>query len=119
MRDASDIKAYHAHIYFDPATKPFALTLREAITARFTVEMGRVHDVPVGPHPQSMYQVAFAIDEFAKLVPWLMLNRGALSILVHPRTDDEVADHERLPLWLGTPLPLDIEFLRNLPPGAG
>lgn len=114
MREASDIRAYHAHIYFDPSTKPFALELREAIGARFTVELGRVHDVPIGPHPQSMYQVAFAVEEFAKFVPWLMLNRGELSILVHPRTSDEVADHERLPLWLGPQLPLNIEFLREL-----
>ena len=29
MRDVSDIRAYHAHIYFDPATKPcnFAMLL--------------------------------------------------------------------------------------------
>ena len=113
MRDASEISGYHAHIYFDPATKPVALAIREAIAARFTVELGRVHDVPVGPHPIAMYQVAFATDELAKILPWLMLNRGGLSILVHPRTSDEVADHETHPLWLGAPLPLDIDFLRR------
>jgi aromatic ring-cleaving dioxygenase len=38
-----------------------------------------------------------------------------LSILVHPRTGDDVADHDTQPLWLGRQLPLDIEFLRKLP----
>jgi len=42
-----------------------------------------------------------------------MLNRAGLSILVHPRTGDDVADHETNPLWLGASLPLDIEFLRQ------
>jgi DOPA 4,5-dioxygenase len=41
-----------------------------------------------------MCQLAFAGDQFAAVVPWLMLNRGGLSILVHLVTDDPVADHE-------------------------
>ena len=108
------IRSWHAHVYYDPGTRPAAERLREAIGAGFEVQLGRWHDEPVGPHPTSMYQVAFAVEEFPKLVPWLMLNRGVLSILVHPRTDDEVADHERLPLWLGRQLPLNIEMLRAI-----
>jgi aromatic ring-cleaving dioxygenase len=67
----------------------------------------------MGPHPKAMYQLAFAPDQFAKLVPWLMLNRGALSILVHPCTGDDAADHDTNPLWLGDRLPIDIELLRR------
>jgi aromatic ring-cleaving dioxygenase len=116
MRDASDIRGYHAHIYTpDPASREVAARLREAIPTLFTVQLGRWHDNPIGPHPGSMYQVAFAADEFAKIVPWLMLNRGGLSILVHPETGNDVEDHETNPLWLGTPQPLDIDFLRRLP----
>jgi aromatic ring-cleaving dioxygenase len=75
--------------------------------------LGRWHDQPVGPHPVPMYQVAFAVDEFARLVPWLMLNRGELSVLVHPLTGDDYADHAQFALWLGTPLPLNLEVLRR------
>jgi DOPA 4,5-dioxygenase len=113
MRDASEITGYHAHVYFEAATKDLALTLREAISARFTIEMGRVHDRPIGPHTMPMYQVAFSPDEFAKIVPWLMLNRGGLSVLVHPCTGDDPADHDTNPLWLGRQLPIDVEFLRR------
>ena len=82
------IRSYHAHIYYDPATRPVAERLREAIGDGFTVELGRWHDEPVGPHPISMYQVAFAVAEFPRLVPWLMLNRGGLDVLVHPQTGE-------------------------------
>src|SRR2546426_966665 len=79
---------YHAHIYYNAATRPVAERLREAIGNRFEAELGRWHDAPVGPHPAPMYQVAFPAGEFPRLVPWLMLNRGGLKVLVHPQTDD-------------------------------
>jgi DOPA 4,5-dioxygenase len=113
MREASEIQGYHAHVYFDEHTREIAARLREAIGERFTTKLGTWHERKVGPHPQWMYQVAFETAEFAKLVPWLMLNRSGLSILVHPRTGDDVADHDVNPLWLGKALPLDLEFLRR------
>jgi DOPA 4,5-dioxygenase len=61
-----------------------------------------------------MYQVAFAPEEFLRLVPWLMLNREGLDILVHPLTDDSVADHTQFALWLGMPQPLRVEVLRSV-----
>jgi len=115
MQEPAAIHGYHAHVYFSPETKAFAVSLRDELTVRFAVELGRVHDVPVGPHPGPMYQVAFKPDEFARVVPWLMLNRRGLSILVHPETGDDVADHRDNPLWLGVPQALDIGFLERLP----
>ena len=46
---------------------------------------------------------------------WLMLNREGLDILVHPLTDDSVADHTQFALWLGAPQPLRVEVLRRGP----
>jgi aromatic ring-cleaving dioxygenase len=114
--DIGRIEGYHAHVYYDPETRAVAERLREAIGARFEVKLGRWHDRPVGPHPKSMYQLAFAVPEFSRLVPWLMLNRAGLSVLVHPVTGDDYEDHAYHPLWLGTALPLDLESLRE--PGA-
>ena len=112
MRDASAITGYHAHVYYDPDTRELAGQIRAGLEA-FTVELGRWHDRPIGPHPKPMYQVAFAPDQFAQVVPWLMLNRAGLCILVHPITGDDVADHDVNPLWLGDRLPIDLEFLRR------
>jgi aromatic ring-cleaving dioxygenase len=111
--DLASIEGYHAHIYYDPPTRPLAEHLREGLGAGFEVRLGRWHDQPVGPHPVSMYQVAFPIAEFARLVPWLMLNRAGLSVLVHPLTGDDYEDHATFPLWLGQPLPLKLEILKR------
>lgn len=73
--------------------------------------MGRFHDRPVGPHPMWSYQVAFAPALFAGLVPWLLLNRGALDVFVHPNTGDDLADHRDRALWLGRSHILDLAAL--------
>jgi aromatic ring-cleaving dioxygenase len=113
--EPSPVKGYHAHIYYAPETRATAERLRAGIGDRFEARLGSWHDEPVGPHLVAMYQVAFAAEEFPALVPWLMLNREGLDVLVHPLTDDSVADHTRFALWLGTPLPLRLEVLRRGP----
>jgi aromatic ring-cleaving dioxygenase len=111
--DPTQIEGYHAHIYYDPDTRAQAAALREAIGEAFTTRLGRWHDVPVGPHPVAMYQVAFGVDQFPRLVPFLMLKRDGLNVLVHPVTGDDYEDHADYALWLGTPLPLKLEALRH------
>jgi aromatic ring-cleaving dioxygenase len=102
------ILSYHAHVYYDPAlTRAQAEALRQRIAERFAVQLGRWHDMPVGPHNLAMYQVAFATEVFAAFVPWLMLNRGALDVLVHPNTLAPRDDHLHHALWLGDKLPLN------------
>ncbi|MGH7046271.1 MAG: DOPA 4,5-dioxygenase family protein [Stellaceae bacterium] len=111
--DPSRIDGWHAHIYYDPATREKAERLRQGIGERFAARLGSWHDEPVGPHPVSMYQVAFAGSEFPLLVPWMMLNRDGLDILVHPQSGDSIADHTRFAMWLGQPMPLRLEVLRR------
>ena len=96
------IGSFHAHIYFDgDAQRDAALALREQISQRFSVTLGRVHDRLVGPHARAMYQVAFDAASFGNFVPWLMLNRQGLTVLVHPNTRDERRDHLVHALWMG------------------
>jgi aromatic ring-cleaving dioxygenase len=111
MGDVSKIFAYHAHVYFDIERLETADRLRDEIPKLFTVEMGKMFCMPIGPHPTPFFVVEFGLAEFDKIVPWLMLNRDGLSVLVHPRTGDEPADHTTHAGWLGAPLTLDISLL--------
>ena len=113
----SEIKGYHAHVYYDAATKPKATQLREALLAKFKVEPGGFSDAPVGPHPVSQFNVIFETPAFPDVVPWLMLNRDGLDILVHPLTDSSYNDHTALAMWLGNPVDLNTSMLRHAPVG--
>lgn len=107
------IKDWHAHVYFDAGTKEAALAIRDAVAAGFPdAAIGRVHERPVGPHPEWSFQVAFAPALFGTIVPWLALNRRGLDVLVHPNIDDAVRDHTDHAMWLGHDHPLDVERLK-------
>ena len=107
----SEIRGYHAHVYYNPETKPAAAQLRETLLGKFKVEPGGFSDEPRGPHPISQFNVIFETPEFQNIVPWLMLNREGLDVLVHPLTDSNYDDHSKNALWLGTPVPLKLNVL--------
>jgi DOPA 4,5-dioxygenase len=108
------IKSFHAHVYFEPQTRQEAELLRARMEHEFPDAIyGRWHDRPVGPHPSSMFQVAFGTDMFAAIVPWLALNHGGLTIFLHPETGDELADHAHHAIWIGRQQMLKLEQFMN------
>jgi aromatic ring-cleaving dioxygenase len=108
----SELKGYHAHVYYDASTKPAAARLRDTLVGKFKVEAGAFSDEPRGPHPISQFAVIFETPEFQNIVPWLMLNREGLDVLVHPLTESSYDDHSKNALWLGTPVPMRLDILR-------
>ena len=107
----SEIRGFHAHVYYDGDTKPKAAELRETLLAKFKTEPGAFSDEPIGPHPVSQFNVIFETSEFQNIVPWLMLNRDGLDVLVHPLTTDAVEDHRGYAIWLGNPVALKLHTL--------
>jgi len=72
----------------------------------------RVWDKPVGPHPVAMFEVnLFTPAQFGAFIPWLIINRGPLSALLHPNTGDAYRDHTQRASWLGTPVVLKVDSL--------
>jgi len=112
--DPAVIRSYHAHVYYEAATRPEAERLRRQMESLFpAARYGRWHDVPVGPHPSAMYQVAFPAELFPTLVPWLIVNRGSLTIFLHPETGRALTDHTRHAVWMGRQQVLDLRQLSD------
>ena len=105
---------YHAHIYFSPDERVAAEQLRSRFQASPQVLfVGGMTDGKAGPHPIPQYEVHFrrgALEDIQE-----MIRASGLRALVHPLTDDDLADHTSLAEWFGEPLDLDLTTLD--PPG--
>jgi len=97
----SAIKEYHAHVYYDAGTRAQAEKLVQAAGEKFSVKVGRMHDNPVGPHPRGSCQLTVKTDQFAEVIPWLVLNRKGLTIFTHAQTGNALKDHTEHVVWLG------------------
>ena len=111
---------YHAHIYYSAGQRAAAERLREGfIRLKEAGEeppvlfVGRMMDDGVGPHPIAQYEVHFLERSLPKIVA--AIEASGLRALVHPLTDDDLADHTSLARWIGAPVELDVAMLD--PPG--
>jgi aromatic ring-cleaving dioxygenase len=107
------ITGFHAHVYFNATTLAQARRLCEDAARRFAVQMGRVHEHPIGPHPDCSCQLAFGAEVFGELIPWLALHRDGLVVFVHPLSGNELLDHRDHALWMGEIRPLDLSVLSD------
>jgi aromatic ring-cleaving dioxygenase len=108
----TEVKGYHAHVYYNADTRNIAEALRETIIEKFNVKPGAFSDEPIGPHPIPQFNIIFEVTEFQKIVPWLMLNHEDLDVLIHPLTESSYDDHSKNALWIGTPVPMRLDILR-------
>jgi len=106
---------YHAHIYFSDDERPAADRLREEFRANGDILfVGQMTDRGVGPHPLPQYEVHFLEGARADVIA--AIAASGLRGLIHPLTDDDLADHTTLAHWIGEPLELDVSVLD--PPGV-
>ncbi len=111
---------WHAHIYFTAADRPAAAALRAQFSrmaaagdAPPVLYVGRMMERGVGPHPLPQYEIHFRERSVPEIVA--LLEASGLRALVHPLTDDDLADHTLHARWIGEPLALDVSTLD--PPG--
>lgn len=111
---------YHAHVYFTgesrAAARELHARLRQGIGADGglgVTYVGEMRDRGVGPHPLPQFEIHFVEANLPRVLP--ALEASGLTVLVHPLTDDDLADHTSLARWIGSPLELDLTVLD--PPG--
>ncbi|KAF1997255.1 hypothetical protein P154DRAFT_606514 [Amniculicola lignicola CBS 123094] len=112
-----DPPGFDVHVYFNPQNvteKEFAYQLWERIRREFPeLRTYRIWETPCGPHAAGMFEVNLINPhQFGAFVSWIIINRGPLSALVHPNTDDEIRDHIQSYTLIGSPPPLDMGIFR-------
>ena len=106
---------WHAHIYFAETDRAGAEALRESFRSNPQIRfIGAMVERPIGPHPIPQYEIHFLEEARPAMVA--LIEASGLRALVHPLTDDDLADHTTLGQWIGEPLVLDISVLD--PPGV-
>lgn len=120
-----EIKEWHFHIYFhqnNEESTVAALALREAVIKQVSlgnfkvVPLERVNYGPIGPHPAGSYELWVPAEHFAKAFSFITLNRGALTILVHPLSGKDYYDHSDGAVWFGPSFRIDLSgFDKNAP----
>ena len=108
----------HAHIYFSPGERAAAERLRDSFIRRRDSDdgilfVGRMTEGKAGPHPIPQYEVHFLGRSIGSVVA--AIEASGLRALVHPLTNDDLADHTTLGRWIGGRIELDLETLD--PPG--
>jgi len=106
----TSIEGYHAHVYYAADSIDKARALCETARDTFGLEMGRMHERPVGPHPDWSCQLTVPKEKFAEVIPWLALNRAGLTVFVHAETGDDLADHRDHVIWLGPSRDLSLDM---------
>lgn len=105
-----DIREYHAHVYYDADTRQQAADLRASVERRFPVQISPWSGAAGGPHLTAQYQITFTASQFSALVPFLMMNRTGLTLLVHPQSGRPRDDHTVHAMWMGKVLPAKADF---------
>lgn len=119
FNDNSAPTAYHLHIYFEKGqpSEQNARDVAAEIDAKFPGAVLDAHPVGrVGPHTERNIGVTIKPEFFGVVVAHLQMNNKGLSILIHPRTGDELVDHGEAAMWLGKPVAFNEKFFDQFRP---
>lgn len=119
-----EVSGFHIHIYFDAGTE----SEKEAIHLAQNLASGKlfeniITDGPdrvglVGPHSKPNIELDIDAGDPQLLSRFLqriaMYNWAGLSVLIHPRTGDEVKDHLESAVWMNEPVPFNQAFFDRL-----
>ncbi len=111
---------YHLHVYYDAQARAAAAAFRDRLLGMVVADgepgflyVGELRDHKVGPHPVPQFEAHFRASFLPVVLP--LARASGFTVLVHPLTPDDLADHTSLGQWIGEPIPLDLAVLD--PPG--
>ena len=105
---------YDIHIYWRNSDERVEALELQKVLIESNVQTFPFVEKPIGPHPYPMFESHVSSQTLSVIESLLVANRKTCSVLIHEKTGDHVYDHTKGARFLGEPLELNIEFLRNL-----
>ena len=104
---------YDIHVYWrNNDERNEALVLKKVLIEN-NVQTFPFVEKPIGPHPYPMFESHVTNQKLTIIESLLITNIKSCSILIHEKTGYHIYDHTKGARFLGEPLELNIEFLRN------
>ena len=104
---------YDIHIYWRNSDERVEALELQKVLIESNVQTFPFVEKPIGPHPYPMFESHVSSQTLFVIESLLVANRKTCSVLIHEKTGDHVYDHTKGARFLGEPLELNIEFLRN------
>lgn len=100
---------YHFHLYYPLDELERANEVMNNIKRNFNVDIGRLWDRAVGPHPIGSCQITVPKELFEKMTNWLLENRNGVDVFIHAVTGDDLLDHTDYVMWIGEKHKLNLD----------
>jgi aromatic ring-cleaving dioxygenase len=115
------VGGFDAHILFfatSPTQTEYATALHSRVRYEFPeLRIYQAFHEAAGPFPVGSFEVSLRTPlELGTFIAWLVVNRGPLTVFVHPNTEEEasdIMDHTERGIWLGEPIRLDLGFFER------
>jgi DOPA 4,5-dioxygenase len=104
---------YDIHVYWRNSDEREEALELQKVLIESNVQTFPFVEKPIGPHPYPMFESHVTSQTLSVIESLLVANRKSCSVLIHEKTGDHVYDHTKGARFLGEPLEINIEFLRN------
>ena len=104
---------YDIHIYWRNSDEREEALELQKVLIESNVQTFPFVEKPIGPHPYPMFESHVTTQTLPVIESLLAVHIKGCSILIHEKTGDHVYDHTKGARFLGEPLELNNEFLRN------
>ena len=108
----SEIENFHAHVYYDAAERAQAQKLCEAAGRSSASRSGACTTTRSARIRAEAASSPSATTQFSDVLPWLVLNRGGLTVFTHAQTGNALKDHTEHVIWLGPSETLKLDQFR-------
>jgi DOPA 4,5-dioxygenase len=104
---------YDIHVYWRNNNERSEAAKLQKVLIENKVQCFLSVEKAIGPHPFPMFESHVTSQNLSEIEKLLIENRKNCSVLIYEKTGDHIYDHTKGARFIGGPLDLNIELLKN------